>query len=134
MLVERISQITTGLVCRYCCSEKLYKLKDNRVKSKECDHRYSVKQTSIDLWSLYYFSIETTANKTSKELNVNYRTILARFNNYRRTIHQYQQNNFRLLKGEIEYDESYFGGRRKYLRGRSKSNLPAGRQVKYILQ
>ncbi len=80
MLVEKISQITTGSVCRYCCSEKLYKLKDNRVKCKECNRRYSIKQTSIDLWSLYYFSIETTANKTSKELNVNYRTILTRFN------------------------------------------------------
>ena len=122
MLVEKISQITTGSICRYCCSEKLYKLKDNRAKCKECNHRYSIKQTSIDLWSLYYFSIETTANKTSKELRVNYRTILTRFNNYRRKIYQYQQSNFRLLKGEIECDESYFGGRRKYLRGRSKSN------------
>lgn len=122
MLVEKISQTTTGSICRYCCSEKLYKLKDNRVKCKECNHRYSIKQTSIDLWSLYYFSIETTANKTSKELRVNYRTILTRFNNYRRKIYQYQQSNFRLLKGEIECDESYFGGRRKYLRGRSKSN------------
>jgi len=71
---------------------------------------------------LYYFSIESTANKTSKELKLNYRTVLTRFNNYRRRIFQYQENNFRLLSGEIECDESYFGGRRKYLRGRSKAN------------
>jgi len=122
MLLEKISQITTGNICRYCSTEKLYNLKDNRVKCKECNRRYSIKQTSIDLWSLYYFSIETTANKASKELRVNYRTILTRFNNYRRKINQFQQSNFQLLRGEIECDESYFGGRRKYLRGRSKSN------------
>ena len=122
MVLEKISQITTGQVCIKCKSTKLYKLKDNRLQCSNCKSRYSIQQLSLDLWSLYYFSIESTANKTSKELGVNYRTILTRFNNYRRKILSYQEENFRLLKGEIECDESYFGGRRKYLRGRSKSN------------
>ena len=122
MLIEKISQITTGNICKNCSSRTLYHFKYNRIKCKQCQQRYSLGQISLDLWSLYYFSIETTANKTSKELKVNYRTILGRFNDYRRKIEESQASNFQLLKGEIECDESYFGGHRKYLRGRSKSN------------
>lgn len=53
---------------------------------------------------------------------MNYRTVLERFNSYRRKILQYQGEHFQLLKGEIEYDESYSGRRPKYLRERYKSN------------
>lgn len=122
MLIEKISQITTGSICKNCDNKNLYHFKHKRVKCRQCNQRYYLGQISLDLWSLYYFSIETTANKTSKELKVNYRTILNRFNDYRKQIEEYQASNFRLLKGEIECDESYFGGHRKYLRGRSKSN------------
>jgi len=122
MLIEQISEITTGSKCRKCGSKSHYRFKEERVKCKDCNDRYYLKQVSVDLWTLYYFSIESTANKTSKELKVNYKTVLNRFNNYRRKILQYQEQCFQLLGGEIECDESYFGGRRKYLRGRSKSN------------
>lgn len=122
MITEKISQITTGSICKNCGSKNLYMFKEQRVRCKDCQERYYLKQISVDLWTLYYFSIESTANKTSKELKLNYRTVLTRFNSYRRRIFQYQENNFRLLSGEIECDESYFGGRRKYLRGRSKAN------------
>lgn len=122
MLVEKISQITTGSICKNCGSKNLYRFKEERIKCKDCNERYYLKQVSIDLWTLYYFSIESTANKTSKELKLNYRTVLTRFNNYRKKILQYQESHFQLLTGEIECDESYFGGHRKYLRGRSKSN------------
>jgi len=122
MIIEKISLVTTGQLCINCGARKLYKLKDNRVKCSSCNSRYSLPKLSLDLWSLYYFSIEATAHKTAKELKVNYRTILTRFNNFRRKIAQYQEENFRILRGEIECDESYFGGRRKYLRGRAKSN------------
>lgn len=122
MIIEQISQITTGSICKNCGSKNLYIFKERRVRCKDCNERYYLKRVSVDLWTLYYFSIESTANKTSKELKLNYRTVLTRFNNYRRRIFQYQENNFRLLSGEIECDESYFGGHRKYLRGRSKAN------------
>ena len=115
MILDEISKITTGRICIKCKSSQLYKLKDNRVKCSNCNTRYSLTKLSLDIWSLYYFSIEATANKTSKELKVNYRTVLTRFNNFRRQIAEYEEKNFRLLKGEIECDESYFGGRRKYL-------------------
>lgn len=104
MLIEKISQITTGNICKNCGSKTLYSqrdvrrtpyggfphFKDNRVKCKQCQQRYYLGQISLELWSLYYFSIEATANKTSKELKVNYRTILSRFNFYRRRIEEYQ--------------------------------------------
>lgn len=122
MIIEKISLITTGQLCINCGAKRLYKLKDNRVKCSRCNFRYSLPKLSLDIWSLYYFSIEATAHKTSKELKVNYRTILTRFNNFRRKIALYEEENFQALRGEIECDESYFGGHRKYLRGRAKSN------------
>jgi len=122
MIIEQISKITTGEICKSCGHKNLYHYKDQRVKCTNCSDRYFLKTSFLELWTLYYFSIESTANKTAKELKLNYRTVLTRFNNYRRVILQYQDNHFQLLSGEIECDESYFGGRRKYLRGRSKSN------------
>jgi len=122
MIIEKISLITTGQQCVNCGTRKLYKLKDNRVKCSNCNSRFSLSKLSLDIWSLYYFSIESTAHKTSRELRVNYRTVLTRFNDFRRKIAQHQQENFKVLRGEIECDESYFGGHRKYLRGRAKSN------------
>jgi len=65
MVLEKISQITTGQVCIKCKSTKLYKLKDNRLQCSNCKSRFSIQQLSLDLWSLYYFNITTLENKIS---------------------------------------------------------------------
>ena len=65
MVLEKISQITTGQVCIKCKFTKLYKLKDNRLQCSNCKSRYSIQQFSSDLWSLYCFIIEPRANKIS---------------------------------------------------------------------
>lgn len=120
--VDKISLYTNGSICIKCNNNKLYILKDNKVKCSKCKSYYSLNKISLDLWSLYYFSIETTANKVSKELNVNYKTVHSRYKFYRNKIYEYQNKTFHPLKGEIECDESYFGGRRKGNRGRGSAN------------
>lgn len=122
MLLEKLSSITTGALCINCNCTKLYRFKTDRIKCSNCSKRYSLKKLSSDIWCLYYFSIEATANKTSKELKVNYRTVLSRYTSYRQILTNHLEVSFHLLKGEIECDESYFGGHRKGHRGRGSTN------------
>ena len=71
---------------------------------------------------LYYFYLEISARKASKELKLNYKTIQSRFMQFRRKIAEYCNQEARELNGEVEIDESYFGGKRKGQRGRGAKN------------
>ena len=71
---------------------------------------------------LYYFYLEISARKSSKELNLNYKTIQSRFMQFRRLIAEYCNQEAKKLNGEVEIDESYFGGKRKGNRGRGAAN------------
>ena len=111
-----------GRKCIFCDKYGLYKLKDKRVKCKYCKKYYSLKKLRRDLEILYYFYLEVSARKTSNELNINYKTVQSRFMHFRKCITSYCNNEARKLNGELELDESYFGGKRKGNRGRGASN------------
>jgi len=71
---------------------------------------------------LYYFYLELSARKTAKELDINYRLVHRKFMQFRKSLANYCQNEEGILKGELELDESYFGGKRKGKRGRGANN------------
>ena len=71
---------------------------------------------------LYYFYLELSARKNAKELNLDYDTIQSRFMQFRKLIADYCNAEANKLNGELELDESYFGGRRKGNRGRGANN------------
>ena len=111
-----------GKTCIFCNRYGLYKLADKRVKCKHCKKKYSLNQLKLDLEILYYFYLELSARKTAKELNVNYRLIHRKFMRFRKKIAEYCNQEARKLNGELELDESYFGGKRKGNRGRGAHN------------
>ena len=111
-----------GKTCMFCDKYGLYKLADKRVKCKHCKKKYSLNQLKLDLQILYYFYLELSARKASKELNLNYKTIQSRFMQFRKLIAEYCNKEANKLNGEIEIDESYFGGKRKGNRGRGANN------------
>ena len=111
-----------GRKCIFCDKNRLYKLKDNRVKCKSCNKYYSLKKLRIDMTILYYFYLEISARKTANELELNYKTIQDRFMQFRKKIAEYCNQEAKKLNGEIEIDESYFGGKRKGQRGRGAKN------------
>ena len=111
-----------GKTCIFCNRYGLYKLADKRVKCKHCKKKYSLNQLKLDLEILYYFYLELSARKTAKELNVNYRLIHRKFMRFRKKIAEYCNQEARKLNGELELDESYFGGKRKGKRGRGAKN------------
>ena len=111
-----------GRKCVYCDSNKLYRLKDKRIKCKICKRYYSLKKLRRDLQLLYYFYLEVSARKASKEMNNDYSVVHRKFMSFRKSIFNYSEKQITKLNGELELDESYFGGKRKGNRGRGANN------------
>ena len=71
---------------------------------------------------LYYFYLELSARKTARKLDFRYKSIHRKFMEFRKSIAGYYNAKANRLNGEIEMDESYFGGKRKGKRGRGTGN------------
>ena len=117
-MLEIVERIIHGKQCPKCGNEKLYKLKDNRYKCSGCFTKYSPGPIEKGLKLLHYFSLEIPANKTVKDLGWSYHKVRNNYMNYRTEIFDYLADEYRKLSGEIECDESYFGGKKKGPRGR----------------
>ena len=115
---ENIERAIQGFECPKCGSDHLYRLKDDRFKCAKCGFKYSPKKIKDDLAILHYFSLEIPANKTARDLEFSYDKVRRKYMQYRQEICDYLEDEFSKLSGEIECDESYFGGRRKGNRGR----------------
>src|SRR3989344_2916668 len=111
-----------GKTCTFCDNYGLYRLADKRVKCKYCNKYYSLSKLKKDIQVLYYFYLEITARKTAKELELDYDTVQSRFMQFRKLIAEYCNQQARKMNGEVEIDESYFGGKRKGNRGRGAAN------------
>jgi transposase len=111
-----------GKTCIFCDKYWLYRLADKRVKCKYCKKYYSLTKLKRDVLVLYYFYLEISARKTARELKSNYKTVQDRFMQFRKFIIEYCNAEAKRLNGEIEMDESYFGGKRKGKRGRGANN------------
>ena len=115
---EKIHKYIEGRECPRCNKTYLYQMRDNRFKCQNCLYKYSYKKLSDDFNVLHYFSLEIPANKSARDLGMNYKTVRLKYMQYRQEIYNYLQQEFNKLSGEIECDESYFGGKRKGNRGR----------------
>ena len=111
-----------GRKCIYCGKYKLYRLPNKQVKCGSCGRFYSLSKIKRDLEVLYYFSLELSANKTADLLGLDYKTVRSRYMLFRKKISEYLDSDFKKLSGELEVDESYFGGKRKGKRGRGAFN------------
>ena len=69
-----------------------------------------------------YFALELSANRAATELRVTYKTVRSKYMFFRKKIAEHLEENFRKLSGEVEIDETYFGGKRKGKRGRGALN------------
>ena len=111
-----------GRKCVFCDSSRLYRLADRRIKCKQCGKKYSLTQLRKEMLILYYFYLELSASKTRDELDIDYGVVHRRFMQFRKSIADYCNAEAKRLNGELEMDESYFGGKRKGNRGRGANN------------
>ncbi len=123
MIAKKVSDnILSGKKCFFCGKYGLYRLKDNRLKCKYCKCRYSLRKLRTELSILYYFYIEVSARKASRELEISYKSISKRYMQFRQRIAEYLDGQFTKLRGKLELDGTYFGGKRKGRRGRGAYN------------
>ena len=111
-----------GKTCIFCNKYGLYRLKDKRVKCKHCKKKYSLSKLKNDLQILYYFYLEISARRAANELNLDYGSIHRKFMYFRKKIAEFCNREAEKLNGELELDETYFGGKRKGNRGRGANN------------
>jgi len=118
---DKINNIINGIECPRCSDGHIYRMRDNRFKCYQCSFKYSTKKIKDDLVILHYFSLEIPANKTARDLGFSYNKVRGKYMLYRQEIYDYLRQEFKRLSGEIECDESYFGGKRKGTRGRGSA-------------
>ena len=132
--LREIGILKTFRKCPYCGNRQFGKVRRNFYKCYLCKREWSVRKGSIlermkipfnkFVLSLKLFELEIPVLKACKELELSYNTVHKLFMVIRVKIYK-KSSEDNLLKGEVEADESYFGGKKKGKRGRgAKSKIP----------
>jgi len=90
--------------CPYCNSKILYHLKTNQFKCAACKKKFSPKRIQRDINTINLFCQNLTVNQCAKELNLNYITVKNRYEDFRKLIAVYLENEYK-EKYILEYDE-----------------------------
>lgn len=117
--------------CPRCKHRKLYKLADKRRRCSRCKytfHDFSGRWINHGRFSyaqwlhlIKLFELEISVRKMAEQMSMAYNTVYNAIQTIRYAILAHAEDAADLLNGEIEIDESYFGGRRKGNRGRGAS-------------
>jgi transposase len=117
-----------GNSCPHCGGQEFYFMSSGRLRCSTCKMDYNpfvntsfcrLRISSISwLLLIKLFELEMSARKASFQLGLSYPTTLKGFDILRCVILQELSRSDEVLRGEIEADESYFGGKRKGKRGR----------------
>jgi transposase len=115
-------------ICPRCNNRKHYKLASGKRRCSNCKytfHKFSGRWinhgrlTCIQWLSLIkLFELELSVRKISEQMGLSYNTTYSAIETIRYSLLAHAEDASDLLGGEIELDESYFGGRRKGNRGR----------------
>jgi transposase len=113
--------------CTRCRSRKIYRIADKRYRCKRCRYTFHdfsnrwINELRISykkwLWIIKFFEVELSARKIAQQVGLSYPTVLRAVTILRLALLG-GQGEEGFFKGEIELDETYFGGRRKGKRGR----------------
>lgn len=120
------------IFCTHCGSKKVYRIRRGRYRCSRCRYEFGdftgrwIGELTIScknwLWLIKLFELEVSARKASIQIGLSYPTVLKAFQIIRKAITANSIDGEILLQGEIEADETYFGGRRKGKRGRGARN------------
>jgi len=110
--------------CPTCGCRDSYKLSDGRRQCKKCRRKFTAKskrqrlskETIKEIARLFWLLVP--ASRVAVDLGVNRKTVLRYYTLLRERIALERDKELEQLAGEVEVDESYFGGVRKGKRGR----------------
>jgi transposase len=91
----------------------------------QCRRKWSYDRRRTRWELLRAFCLATTAHHAARVIRCDYRTAHTAFAGFRRTLADLATEERRALLGELELDESYFGGKRKGKRGRGAAGKVA---------
>ena len=114
--------------CPYCENTRIGRVRRGKYKCYGCRKEWGPRRGSIleglrvplvrVLISIKLFELDTSVREAADQLGLSYNTVYDLFDLFRRSIIRTDSDTAFTLSGEIEMDESYFGGRRKGNRGR----------------
>ncbi|HET8689628.1 MAG TPA: IS1595 family transposase [Methanosarcina sp.] len=110
-----------GRKCIFCGSFNVYKTRRGYVKCGKCNHQKSLKQLRKEIAIITGFYQLQPAYRLAIDLGIDYQSVTRVYHRVREAIYHVAELEAGKLKGEIEIDEAYFGGRRKGRRGRGAS-------------
>ena len=118
--------------CSSCNSENYYIISRGKLRCKDCktDYRpfagtwFDIININFTKWLalVKLFDLGISARRAAREADVSYPTALNAFDCIRYAILYHLAESDKKLKGKIEADEAYFGGKRKGNRGRGAKN------------
>ena len=113
--------------CPYCQGMRINRVRRAKYKCYTCNREWGVRRGSIleglrvpftkFLMAIKLFEIDTSVREAAKQLGLAYNTVYNLHSLIRNAIFSVDGSTT-TFSGEIEMDESYFGGRRKGKRGR----------------
>jgi transposase len=114
--------------CPYCESVRIGRVRRSKHKCYNCRKEWGPRRGSIleglrvplvrVLIAIKLFELDTSVREAAHQLDLSYNTVYDLFDLFRQSIARTDSDSTFTLSGEIEMDESYFGGRRKGNRGR----------------
>ena len=107
-----------GRKCVFCGHRKLWKTRRKYLKCQYCKKQKGLRKLRRELSTVVGFVEQQSALALSQELGISYHAITRIYQRIRELLFHLCELEGARLKGEIEIDESYFGGRRKGKRGR----------------
>lgn len=112
-----------GRKCIFCGSFRVCRTKRGYVRclNKGCGKQKSLKQLKREIAILTGFYQQQPAYRVATDIGVDYQSVTRVYQRLREAIYHTSELEGGKLKGEIELDESYFGGKRKGKRGRGAS-------------
>jgi transposase len=124
MTIAEYEKHLVGELC-WSCHEATHKCASRQRQCPRCRRKISYHQAQRQWALLRAFVLQASANSAAKSIGVSYPTAHAAFRRFRETLADLAAAEDRKLIGEIEVDESYFGGHRKGHRGRGAAGKVA---------
>lgn len=121
---EEFERHLVGMLC-WDCHEATRVSSGRQRQCPVCRKKWSFHTRRIRWELLKAFCLASTAHRASRCIGCDYRTAHAAFRTFRSAILGLATEERRALLGELELDESYFGGRRKGKRGRGAAGKTA---------
>src|SRR3989344_7929750 len=104
-----------GKKCIFCGSFRVSKTGRGyvRCRHKACGKQKSLRRIRMEIAIVQGFYQQQPAYRLSHDLGTDYKTITRVYQHLREAIYHVAELEGDKLNGEVEMDESYFGGRRK---------------------